>query len=343
VDDAVDWRIEYRITELMLAVLRRAQLEEPQVQAIISQQNQPVNTAGEHEDDQHDIFVSSLQSAPWQDKVEELEQELWNIPKEAADLSQKECNHNIDMGDAVCASDGVQLARRLYSSLHRRTLMAALASQRFSVHQVQLFDVIYRTFIDRMDQMQQIEVNRQKLNAYAETQSQNRKKREIGDKCAIILDDRSSRSLLVAIRHVLGLLGTYNEDLHDDSESWSLVIFHTNDNEELLRSGLSPFNVTAVRADHPSPKKSAFVRVPVHYRRLGGSLGWDKASALRASSAFYQALPAHCQRLLIFEDDAIMRRPARDLDRFMDFASVGAPFRWCSEVWCRLVLPTFSP
>ena len=49
---------------------------------------------------------------------------------------------------------------------------------------------------------------------------------------------------------------------------------------------------------------------------------------------FYKALPSRCRHVLIFEDDAIIR-DASNLPSFLNYAHLGAPWRWCAEQWCR--------
>jgi hypothetical protein len=308
INDAVDWSIEFRISELIMDVLRQSLLVEPELQRFINGQNS--KEGGQR------IDIDQLQGVEWQDAAHSLHQELGSIRS----LSSRNDEHS---HGSVCshefggATDCDGLAKQLFQSRHRHVLLAALASHRFAIQQLRNFDIIYTVFMNKLAKLQGKHPTLIRQPRELKRTLSNQPLSGIRtDKCAIILDNRPSDTLVTAIRHMLWALSSgYKETL-----GWNMVIFVTAENELFLRTALLDYtNVDTV---------------PVYFRRVK-DLSWDKASALRASSAFYRALPEQCQRLLIFEDDAILRKNAESLEQFMDFASVGAPFRWCSEMWCR--------
>lgn len=160
------------------------------------------------------------------------------------------------------------------------------------------FDIVYDAYLNWMEMLLE-DVAMPEVSPLSAT-----------DKCAVFMDNRRDRSIPISIKHTMSMLGP----------EWALVIFHTHENEQFLRESLK-FS------------KASFKEVV--FRRMQ-KLSWDICSSIRASSLFYSTLPHSCQHVLIFESDAIMRKKT-NLSQFTqeNFPTVGAPWVWCAEQWCR--------
>jgi hypothetical protein len=126
------------------------------------------------------------------------------------------------------------------------------------------------------------------------------------DRCAVIAEGRSDAEVLpVVIKHTMHML------MGDaPTPTWSLHVFHT------------PTNAAQIRTDLGLTRSSR-----VHLVRLA-NLTRDAYSALLTSSVFWDALPASCEHVLIFQADVIARHRSA-LDAFLKYDYVGAPWKWC--------------
>jgi hypothetical protein len=119
------------------------------------------------------------------------------------------------------------------------------------------------------------------------------------DKAAVIVEPRQHPHLEFVIKNIMYFL-----------PSWSLYIFHSNDNDEFVKNIIGLKN-----------------RDKVHYNIISpGNITIEEHNELLTSPYFYEKI--HAEDILIFQTDSYIRKSGIECFLEYNFAMIGAPWHW---------------